>query len=191
MYKIDDNSKKKKKKKRKDVVFKKSLYNNFVNLQSLVTFSEAKNSAIIGAAGAIIAFIFSKVSFSSPLHALFSVGYLFIGLSVLISFLSFFPIDTKNANNSKIGLKSALYDFNSNLFYFKDIANFRNYEEYMGSLKKRYYKNIPLSNADIDLIRQIFSLAVIVERKLDYFRRAVKLFFFGIILVTVCGIFII
>jgi len=170
-----------------DIQLRETLYKNFSNLQDMIKFAEAKNTAIIASAGAIITLVFDKLCFSGLLQKIFSLGYFFIVVSLFIAFWSFVPITHPNKLKKKNN--NTKNEACKNLFLFTDIASFTNFAEFESDIIKTYYDGQKLSKLERDVLQQVYTNANIACRKFSIFRQALYFFLIGATLIAVFGPF--
>lgn len=168
-----------------DIQLRESIHKNFVNLQDMIKFAETKNAAILASSGAVITLVFDKVCFNNFVQIIFSSGYIFVVIALIIAFWSFIPIThpdkviDKKRNPSNNDYK--------NLFLYSDIASFDTFERFETEIKEQYYKSKEISILEKDVLNQIYINSFIVCKKLDFFKLALYVFLLGSFLIALSG----
>ncbi|MDD2714404.1 MAG: DUF5706 domain-containing protein [Candidatus Wallbacteria bacterium] len=167
-----------------DAPLRETIFRIFLNLQDMVKYAEAKNSAVAASAGAIVLLIYQKLGFTTWPQLLFSTGYCLIVLALVLSFWSFFPVI-----NNPPSLKSApgTDSRERNLFLFSEIASFPEFASFEQAIVKKYYGSEALSPLDRDILIGVYANACIAHKKFRFFRYALLLFLSGILLLVISG----
>ena len=156
---------------------KQTLKYIYERLLENMKFAEGKHAITIALASAVVVFAISFLSLSTPFVATLSAGCIaFALISILYSFiaLSARKVSIKNFR----GRENVRY----NLMYYKDIMLF-DVEHYVMTLKKQYNmpKGYKPDEFDMDLARQIISVAKVTNIKFVYFNMSLIFLFLSLI----------
>lgn len=140
------------------------------NVNTWLTFAEAKNAAIITFDFAMIAFV-GNIDFSKENIIIFTILIVVIIVGMIISLgialLSFMP----QVNKNKFEFQNDIE--NGNLIYYGDIAKYNDIE-YIKNLCKQYFgKNIDINEIkkiEIDYSNEIICNAKIACKKYKFFK---------------------
>ena len=143
----------------------------FENINSWLLFAEAKHGVLIG--GILVLISCLK---DIPHNNFVIIG---LGLSLIISLISFFPI-------IRFMPKLQMNTRNNNLCFYSDIANFTTKEEYLSAVLLKYFLSENLDNINkynFDLSEEILINSKITSNKYVLFK--FSLLFFIIALITI------
>lgn len=145
----------------------------------MVKYAETKNSALVATGLVILGLIYDKICFGSTLQILFSLGYILIAISIIISLLSFFP--DKGSKGTE------------NMFLFSNIARLSSYEEFKERITDKYYCNKDtkeiFTTIDEDVLKQVYKLSMISNRKYVLFSWSIVIFLIGLLIIIITSIF--
>ena len=143
-----------------------------------LSFAEAKNGILLGVNIAIIAVLINMFNVAPILC---TICILFLLISSLCSILSFIP------NLGKASKKDTTFiNDNVNLIYYADIALFENYEQYLNSVKKRYFSNTTINSVmELDFAEEIVINSKICIKKYKRFDQAIKVDVISVILIAI------
>ena len=147
-----------------------------------LSFAEAKNGILLGVNIAIIAVL---INMFDAMPIMCTICILFLLISSFFSILSFVP------NLGKAAKKGNLINDNSvNLIFYKDIALFESYEEYLISVKEQYFqnkndKNDSNSRLELDFAEEIVINSKICMKKYKRFNQAIKVDVISVILIAI------
>lgn len=168
-----------------DIQLRESIYKNFINLQDIIRFAEAKNAAMLALSGTVITLVFDKIYFKNFFQIVFVFGYVLVFIALIIALWSFIPFTHPNKIKAKFRNKQS--NNSKNLFLFSDIASFDAYEKFEIEIKEKYYGSIEMSAIEKDVLLQIYTNAHITYRKLNFFKASLFSFLFGIFLIVIFG----
>jgi len=155
---------------------KQTLKYIYEKLQDNMKFAESKHSMTIALAGGIVVFASAFLDLSTTFVATLSAGCIIFALiSVLYSFIAL--------SARKVHFKKYRGDaeFVENLMYYKTIMKFDEIS-YVNTIQKTY--NLPKSykpdEMDLDLARQIISVAKVTNVKFAYFNLSLVFLFLSL-----------
>lgn len=142
----------------------------FDKINYWLSFSEAKNGALIALNVAIMAVLISMFEVIPVLSAIIMILLI---ISSIICLLSFFP-NLKNSSEEKNVTSTA----NLNLLYFSDIYKIESVNKYIELIKLNYFQNKNV-NVDYkliyDLANEIMVNSRITVKKYEKFKVALKI----------------
>lgn len=144
-----------------------------------LSFAEAKNGILLGVNIAIIAVL---INMFKAVPIMCTICILTLLISSLCCILSFIP---NLGKASKKGRK--INGERLNLIFYADIALFESYEEYLNSVKRRYFRDNNDSNGilELDFAEEIVINSKICMKKYKWFNQAIKIDYISIILITI------
>ena len=152
--------------------------NQLNRVNTWLSFAEAKNAALIAFNVAILG-IGSNLFLSYPLGS--TIIIFLLSISCIISLLSFSPILISKAENY-----NSIDSTTLNLIYFGDIAKLKDEIELINKTIERYYPQIDtesiMSNKILDISSEILINSRIAQRKYNFFKNALLLDIFTLIL---------
>lgn len=150
----------------------------FANVNSWLTFAEAKNAALVTLNGAGLLGLIGLLTNSDykggrPLTLYLWICAIFLVLGLVVSLLSFKPF-TLPFNGKKQLLKSQ--EEKLNLLFYGDLAKYNRSQDYLADIYKHYY-NKDISEEDfnrleLDYADEILINAKITVKKYQYFKLA-------------------
>lgn len=149
----------------------------FSNINSWLTFAEAKNAAIIAFNIAVIAALFSGADILGKTLFFYLINVIMV-VSSGLALIAFIP----NMGNNKKTIE--VKEEQNNLLLYSHIAKYTK-EKYLIALYKEYFNSIKqesdLSKIELDYADEITYNAEITINKYKWFRRALYVDFIGII----------
>lgn len=147
----------------------------FSNVNSWLTFAEAKNGSIVALNGVIITGLVSlllNTSYSGNWLTCLCIVIVFLGIGMVISLLSFWP-NTKSFNGEKI---DPIENTKLNLLFFRDIAQFKCSKQYIAEIYEKYFGESAslevVSKIHLDYATEILINSKIAVKKYQYFKLA-------------------
>ncbi len=149
----------------------------FSNINSWLTFAEAKNAAIIAFNIAAIAAFFSGADILGKTLVFYLINVTMV-VAAGLALIAFIP---NMSNNKKT---TDVIEEQDNLLLYSHIAKYTK-EKYLIALYKKYFNSIKqesdLSKIELDYADEITYNAEITVNKYKWFRRALYVDFFGIL----------
>lgn len=149
----------------------------FSNINSWLTFAEAKNAAIIAFNIAVIAALFSGADILGKTLIFYLINVIMV-VSSGLALIAFIP----NMSNNKKTIE--VIKEQDNLLLYSHIAKYTK-EKYLIALYKKYFNSIKqesdLSKIELDYADEITYNAEITVNKYKWFRRALYVDFIGIL----------